>query len=82
MSNALATGDRVRFKLGHCEGRTGTIVNIMRDCAGLLYYVKLDGEPLKAGDRGLQIVDSHRAGLRKIERGLAPPAPRMKGKTT
>jgi hypothetical protein len=60
--------DRVQFLPPlPLAGGTGTIVNILRDCSGrLLYYVEIDGKPYRVGCRWLHVVDSYRAGLKKI----------------
>jgi hypothetical protein len=67
LSTQLNITDRVQFRSpSPLEKRTGTVVSISRDCSGLLYFIELDGEPYRIGDRLLQVVDCHRAGLRKI----------------
>jgi hypothetical protein len=64
VSNQLNIGDRVRFLPPlPLAGRTGTIVNVLRDCSGLLYLIKLDGKPYRVAGQLLQIVDAHREGL-------------------
>jgi hypothetical protein len=63
----LNIGDRVQFKPpSRLEGRTRTIDNILQDCAGLLYFIELDGPPYRVGDQSLRVVDCHRAGLKKL----------------
>jgi hypothetical protein len=70
MPRRLNIADRVQFVPPYCrpplEDRTGTIVNVLRDCAGLLYYVELDGKPYCVGRAAFRIIDSCRAGLRKL----------------
>jgi hypothetical protein len=73
MAHRLNVTDRVQFTFpSPLEDRTGVIVDILRDCAGLVYYIKLDGKPWRISNRtALRVVDSHRAGLRKLN-GVAP----------
>jgi hypothetical protein len=71
MSNRLNIADRVQFVPPYCrpplEDRTGVIVNKLRDSAGLVYYIELDGKPYRIDNRiELRVVDSRRDGLKKI----------------
>jgi hypothetical protein len=68
MPSHLHITDRVKITgISRYAGRTGTIVNIGRDCSGVLYYVKIDGRQVLVGKERLSVIDSHRAGLKKLK---------------
>lgn len=71
MTKRLNIRDRVKFIPPYCqpplEDRTGVIVNKLRDCAGLVYFIELDGKPYRIDNRTeLRVVDCRRDGLKNI----------------